>query len=179
MQKKHVQTCRLDWLVKFAYRLCTIPCALLTTPGILPYQYESDFAIAQDSALTTASETGIRSFCGHDVVFALRFTGFSSLHGMVNTLACIDNHLVQSKSKSIIGLGSHRSIFSGREHDQKKKSICPTEDCMRACVMRRDVSRTVPPPALFSTGKCLQMLRVYYLGHNVCDTAYRLRWQTV
>ena len=62
---------------------------------------------------------------------------------MVNTLACIDNHLVQSKSKSIIGLGSHRSIFSGREHDQKKKkSICPTEDCMRACVNRRDVSRS-------------------------------------
>lgn len=81
VQKKHVQTCRLDWLVKFVYHLCTTPCALLTTPGILPYQYESDFAIAQDSALTTASETGIRSFCGHDVVFALRFTGFSSLHG--------------------------------------------------------------------------------------------------
>ena len=77
VQKKHVQTCRLDWLVKFVYHLCTTPCALLTTPGILPYQYESDIAIAQDSALATASATGIRSFCGHDVVFALRF---SSLH---------------------------------------------------------------------------------------------------
>lgn len=141
--------------------------------------------IQSAAALATVSEPGVRSFCDHDAVFALRSSCRCCMVCKPPSMPvayCAVDGMVEIKSKSAIGLGMRRSIFSSGWHDRKRKVYLPDGRLHDMCVVRKEMSHARPPPHHLHpprarvVGRCLQMLRVcnilHCIGHDVCDTAH-------
>lgn len=133
--------------------------------------------IQSAAALATVLEPGVRSFCDHDAVFALRSSSRCCTVCKPPSMPvahCAIDGLVESESKSAIGLGMSRSIFSSGWHDRKRKVYLPDGRLHDRCVMRKEMSHARPPPhhlhsprASVVGSRCLQMLRVRNILHCI------------
>ena len=158
--------------------LCTpqqLSCDISTTTGFLPYQYESDIPPSRSdtkrrhTALATVLETGVRSFCDHDAVFALRS---SSLQATIYARRTLHLRRVGRGQKQIGHWSWHEQIDLQHRKDTVKTRLLPDgrlhggRQSSRMCVMGKGtrcltlVPRHLHSPRASVAGRCLQMLRV-------------------
>ena len=128
-------------------------------------------ALIPSAALATVSETGVRSFCDHDAVFAPT-DGDSSLQATIYARRTLHLRRVGRGQKQIGHWSWHEQIDLQHRKDTVKTRLLPDgrlhggRQSSRMCVMGKGtrcltlVPRHLHSPRASVAGRCLQMLRV-------------------